>query len=50
MHILIIGGTRFMGPYIITDLLEAGHRVTLFHRGQSRLELPAGVEEILGDL
>jgi nucleoside-diphosphate-sugar epimerase len=49
MHILIIGGTRFMGPYIITDLLEAGHRVTLFHRGQRRLEPPAGVEEILGD-
>jgi nucleoside-diphosphate-sugar epimerase len=49
MHILIIGGTRFMGPYILTDLLEAGHRVTLFHRGQSRLEPPAGVEEILGD-
>lgn len=49
MHILIIGGTRFMGPYITRNLQEAGHKVTLFHRGQSRIELPAGVEEILGD-
>lgn len=49
MHILIIGGTRFMGPYITRNLHEAGHRVTLFHRGQSRVELPTGVEEVPGD-
>ncbi len=49
MRILIIGGTRFMGPYVTEKLRAAGHEVTLFHRGQSKREIPAGVEEILGD-
>lgn len=49
MHVLIIGGTRFMGPHITKNLHQAGHRVTLFHRGQSQIELPTGVAEILGD-
>jgi nucleoside-diphosphate-sugar epimerase len=50
MRILVIGGTRFMGPYIVDRLHAAGHTVTIFHRGQtSNIELPTGVEEILGD-
>jgi nucleoside-diphosphate-sugar epimerase len=49
MRILIIGGTRFMGPYITKSLHAAGHEVTLFHRGQTPTELPEGVQEILGD-
>lgn len=49
MHVFIIGGTRFMGPHITKNLHAAGHRVTLFHRGQSTTELPEGVTEIIGD-
>jgi NAD(P)-dependent dehydrogenase (short-subunit alcohol dehydrogenase family) len=47
MHILIIGGTRFMGPYVVRNLCAAGHEVSVFHRGQTRAELPEGVKEIL---
>jgi len=49
MNILIIGGTRFIGPCVVKFLLEEGHEVTLFHRGKSKLLLPEGVKEILGD-
>ncbi len=49
MRILIIGGTRFMGPYIVKNLHAAGHEVNLFHRGQTSIELPHGVGEMLGD-
>lgn len=49
MRILIIGGTRFMGPYVTKNLRAAGHEVTLFHRGQTKAELPGGVSEILGN-
>ncbi|MBN2620795.1 NAD-dependent epimerase/dehydratase family protein [candidate division WOR-3 bacterium] len=49
MHILIIGGTRFIGPYVVRELKKAGHRVTVFHRGLSKAEMPADVEHILGD-
>jgi nucleoside-diphosphate-sugar epimerase len=49
MRILVIGGTAFMGPYIIRNLCAAGHEVSIFHRGQTKAELPEGVKEILGD-
>jgi len=49
MKILIIGGTRFTGPFIVKSLYEAGHEITVFHRGKNHMELPDGVKEILGD-
>lgn len=33
MHILVLGGTRFMGRHLVNALLEKGHRVTLATRG-----------------
>ena len=47
MKILIIGGTGFMGPSTVAHLQNAGHQVTVFHRGKT--PLPAGAEEIIGD-
>jgi nucleoside-diphosphate-sugar epimerase len=49
VKVLVIGGTRFIGPAVVKRLLEAGWEVCLFHRGQTKAELPQGVEEILGD-
>jgi nucleoside-diphosphate-sugar epimerase len=49
MRVLVIGGTRFIGPFVVTRLCELGCHVTLFHRGQTHAELPAGVRHILGD-
>jgi len=48
MRTLVIGGTGFMGPHVVRMLHERGHRVTVFHRGQSVSDLPDGVEELLG--
>jgi nucleoside-diphosphate-sugar epimerase len=33
MHALVIGGTRFIGPVLVEELLAHGHEVTLFNRG-----------------
>ena len=49
MRILVIGGTRFMGPLVVRSLSNAGHEVVVFHRGQSPVDLPASVKELLGD-
>ncbi|NDJ55265.1 MAG: NAD-dependent epimerase/dehydratase family protein [Chloroflexi bacterium] len=49
MNILIIGGTRFMGPHIVRGLSAVGHHVTVFHRGESQADLPPEVERIHGD-
>lgn len=48
MRILIIGGARFIGPHVVRRLSAVGHEMTLFHRGETRADLPA-VNEIFGD-
>ncbi|MGI8539753.1 MAG: NAD-dependent epimerase/dehydratase family protein [Rubrobacteraceae bacterium] len=49
MKILVIGGTRFIGPPVVRMLAEAGHETVVFHRGGSRRNLPEEVGEIFGD-
>ena len=46
---MMIGGTRFIGPHVVRALVTSGHQVTVFHRGQSKADLPPGVEHIAGD-
>jgi nucleoside-diphosphate-sugar epimerase len=40
-RILVLGGTGFVGPFIVRQLLEEGHNVTVFHRGHRE---PPGTE------
>jgi nucleoside-diphosphate-sugar epimerase len=49
MHVLVIGGNRFVGRLLVWRLLAAGERVTLLNRG--RLADPFGgrVERLVGD-
>lgn len=47
MRILIIGGTGFIGVHVVRQLSVSGHEVTVYHRGQTRTSLPAGVIERL---
>lgn len=49
MNLLIIGGTTFVGPALVEEALENGHRVTLFNRGLSSREPIAGAERVTGD-
>lgn len=35
MRILVIGGTAFVGRHISQAAIDAGHELTLFHRGQT---------------
>ncbi len=49
MRVLIIGGTRFMGPGVARRLHDAGHQVTLFHRGLTRAPLPDAIDHLHGD-
>jgi nucleoside-diphosphate-sugar epimerase len=49
MRILIIGGTAFIGPFVARELQEAGHAVTVFHRGQTEANLPPQISHIYGD-
>ena len=47
--LLILGGTRFLGRAFAELALAQGYRVSLFHRGQTGLDLFPEAEHILGD-
>ena len=48
MRILIMGGTRFIGVYLTKILVEQGHEVVLFNRGNKPTPVE-GVKQIKGD-
>jgi nucleoside-diphosphate-sugar epimerase len=48
MRILIMGGTRFIGVYLTKLLVEQGHDVVLFNRGNKPAPVE-GVKQIHGD-
>jgi nucleoside-diphosphate-sugar epimerase len=48
MRVLVIGGTRFIGVYLTRELVEAGHEVVLFNRGNHPVPV-SGVGQITGD-
>lgn len=49
MRILLIGGTAFMGPAVARELVEGGHSVAVYHRGQTEIDVPEGVTHFHGD-
>lgn len=49
MRILVLGGTRFVGPYVVRQLARHGHHLTIFHRGETEIDLPSSVHHVHGD-
>jgi nucleoside-diphosphate-sugar epimerase len=49
MRVLLIGGTRFVGPLLAWRLLAGGHRVTVLTRGQQPDALGDRVEHLRAD-
>jgi len=49
MKILILGGTKFIGPHVVKRLHQAGHEIVLFHRGETHYPFSFSVPNIRGD-
>ncbi|MFT3684537.1 MAG: hypothetical protein QM783_06340 [Phycisphaerales bacterium] len=49
LKILFLGGTVFLGPHTVEQLIARGHTVTLFNRGKSNPELFPDLEKLRGD-
>jgi 2'-hydroxyisoflavone reductase len=49
MKLLILGGTQFVGRYIVQSALDRSHEVTLFNRGKTNADLFPTVERLVGD-
>jgi len=48
-RVLVLGGTRFLGPPIVRQLIEAGNDVIVFHRGEREPAGASGAEHVHGD-
>ncbi len=48
-RVLVVGGTVFVGPSVVRELVVSSHDVAIFHRGEHETDLPAGVRHIHGD-
>src|SRR5215471_1180496 len=46
MRLLIIGGTNFIGPALVRQLVDQNHDLVVCHRGQTERALPASVRHI----
>jgi nucleoside-diphosphate-sugar epimerase len=49
VRVLVVGGTGFIGRPTVRRLVESGHEVTVFHRGKTLAQLPAGIQAVLGE-
>ncbi|MCI0339860.1 MAG: NAD-dependent epimerase/dehydratase family protein [Planctomycetales bacterium] len=49
MRVLVLGGTKFIGPAVVERLRALGHGVTLFHRGKTGADRFPGLPRVLGD-
>jgi len=49
LRLLILGGTRFIGPHFVEAARARGHQVTLFNRGRTNPERAQNVEVLHGD-
>ncbi len=49
MRILIIGGTAFVGRHLAQAAIDAGHQLTLFHRGRTGPDLFPQANHLTGD-
>src|SRR2546423_1312455 len=46
MRVLMIGGTKFIGPHVVRLLMERGCEVAVFPRGKKKLQGPTGIRPI----
>jgi nucleoside-diphosphate-sugar epimerase len=49
LRLLVIGGTGFIGRFVVAQLLGGGHDVAVLHRPDGGKGLPHGVRSIRGD-
>jgi nucleoside-diphosphate-sugar epimerase len=50
LSVLFIGGTGQISLPCVNEAVAAGHRVTVLNRGKTSVDLPRGVETVVGDM
>lgn len=49
MRVLVMGGTQFNGLALVHELARTGHQVVILNRGQTKADLPHGIERVFAD-
>ena len=49
LRILMLGGTGYIGPHMVSEFLRRGHQVSLFNRGRTNEGLFPDLETLIGD-
>jgi 2'-hydroxyisoflavone reductase len=49
LRILVLGGTKFIGPPLVRYAIERGHTVSIFNRGKTNTHLFPEIEKLRGD-
>jgi 2'-hydroxyisoflavone reductase len=49
LKLLVLGGTRYLGPAVVRSALARGHELTLFNRGKTQANLFPGLSRRLGN-
>lgn len=49
MKVLLLGGTGFIGPFVVRLLLRQGHEAAVFSRNAASADLPESVQRISGN-
>ena len=49
LNLLVLGGTGFLGPWIVDEAQKRGHTLTLFNRGKTNPGLFPNIEQLHGD-
>jgi len=50
LNVLIVGGTKFMGPYLVNELIRLGNKVSILTRGQHKDNFGKSVNRIRADV
>jgi len=49
VRVLVLGGSGFVGPFVVRQLLDAGDEVLMFHRGSREPAMTADAEHVHGE-
>jgi len=50
LTVLVVGATGSIGRHVVEEALRTGHRVRALVRNRGKLQLPPGVDVVVGDL
>jgi len=49
MNIVVLGGTGFIGPWVVRGPVAHGHDATVYHRGKRKADFPPTIRYISGN-